>query len=469
MTQPVVLSWQPDIRKQARPREEPLYLALVGAMERDIAAGILQPGDKLPPQRELADWLGLNLSTVTRAFKLCEMKGLIDGVVGRGTFVAAGARGVGPMLGPVDWGASGQEPGLAPGVDLGASHPLYLGNEQVAEVIRKVGKKSNLPDLMRYTGPRGLPRHRRSATAWLGKLGLERQPDEVLVASGLQNSLALCLASLFRAGDKLAVDSLTYPGFKSLAALLGLRLVPIAGFPLLQAEALERQCRLEQIKGVYLGPDCHNPTAGRFTLEQRRELARVIKKHGLLCLEDATYSWLDPAPLQPLAALAPELTVYISTLSNALCPGLRISFMAAPGRCLGALTEGVANINVMSSPLDLEVAAHLIAGGLAGKLVEEKRLELEARNRLAESLLPGRLQPAELPGQFRWLGLGPEWAGRDFESVALQAGVKVFGGNRFVAGNAAVRPGARLALSTPPDQAELARGLEILAGMLTTS
>lgn len=469
MNQPVVLSWQPAIRPEGAAgerREEPLYLAIAGAMERDIAAGLLQPGDRLPPQRELADRLGVNLSTVTRAFKLCEMKGLIAGVVGRGTFVAAGALWAGPMLNPVDWG-TGMNAG--PGVDLGASHPLYLGNAQVAGVLKQICKKTGLPELLRYTGPQGRPRHRRSAALWLERLGLRRPPEEILVASGLQNALALSLASLFRAGDKMAVDGLTYPGLKSLAALLGIRLVPVPGWPFLAAEALERHCRLEQIRGIYLGPDCHNPTACRLSPGERQDLAGVIRANNLVCLEDATYSWLDPAPLPPLAALAPEQTVYISTLSNAFCPGLRISFLAAPRRYLAALTEGVAGINVMSSPLDLEVASQVIAGGLAGRLVEEKRLELGARNRLAEKALPGALLPAALPSQFRWLRLGPEWNGRDFEQAALRAGVKVFGSGRFVAGNTASEPGARLALSTSADQAELARGLKILAELVGAS
>ena len=48
----------------------------------------LSPNTKLPPQRELADYLDINLSTVTRAFKICEVKGLIYAVTGSGTFVA---------------------------------------------------------------------------------------------------------------------------------------------------------------------------------------------------------------------------------------------------------------------------------------------------------------------------------------------------------------------------------------------
>lgn len=84
-------------------------------MKADIASGVLHPNDKLPPQRELADYLDINLSTVTRAFKMCAAKGLISGAVGRGTYIAADVLAKLPML---------DERGLEHYINMGASHPL---------------------------------------------------------------------------------------------------------------------------------------------------------------------------------------------------------------------------------------------------------------------------------------------------------------------------------------------------------
>lgn len=81
------LSWKPDRQKLKRP----IYLSLALQMEQDIASGVLLPGTKLPPQRELADFLDLNFTTVTRTYKLCELKGLLYAVTGKGTFVSANA------------------------------------------------------------------------------------------------------------------------------------------------------------------------------------------------------------------------------------------------------------------------------------------------------------------------------------------------------------------------------------------
>lgn len=80
------MSWKPNKSSLKRP----IYSSLAALMEQDIAKGILPSGAKLPPQRELADYLGINFTTVTRTYRLCEQKGLIYAVAGSGTFISPG-------------------------------------------------------------------------------------------------------------------------------------------------------------------------------------------------------------------------------------------------------------------------------------------------------------------------------------------------------------------------------------------
>ena len=82
------MAWKPDKARLAAP----FYQSIAGALEEDILSGALPADTRLPPQRELADFLDVNLSTITRAYKVCELKGLLYAVVGRGTFVAPNAR-----------------------------------------------------------------------------------------------------------------------------------------------------------------------------------------------------------------------------------------------------------------------------------------------------------------------------------------------------------------------------------------
>ncbi len=81
------MSWKPEINRTSKS----LYLALANQLEQDILSGKLLPGTKLPPQRELADFLDINVSTVSKAFKACELKGLLSATIGSGTYVSYGA------------------------------------------------------------------------------------------------------------------------------------------------------------------------------------------------------------------------------------------------------------------------------------------------------------------------------------------------------------------------------------------
>src|SRR5258706_9219272 len=75
-----------------------LYLRIVAALEDAIHAGDLQPGDQIPPQRAVADILGIDFTTVTRAYAAAQLRGLVQGAVGRGTFVRAPQTDFGPTL-----------------------------------------------------------------------------------------------------------------------------------------------------------------------------------------------------------------------------------------------------------------------------------------------------------------------------------------------------------------------------------
>lgn len=117
------MSWKPEKEKL----ERPYYLSLAQQLERDITDGFLPENTKLPPQRELADYLDLNLSTVTRAYKLCELKGLLYGVTGSGTFVAPGIRAKDTFLDKD-----------SPQIEMGMIKPFYETDRAVRDAARAI-------------------------------------------------------------------------------------------------------------------------------------------------------------------------------------------------------------------------------------------------------------------------------------------------------------------------------------------
>lgn len=106
-------------------------------LEQDISNGFLAPGTKLPPQRELADFLDLNFTTITRAYKICERRGLIYATTGSGTFVSPNAaRSI-----TISTESSKNT------LDLSFVASFEQTNELVVEAIQKVVSKSYVPFL----------------------------------------------------------------------------------------------------------------------------------------------------------------------------------------------------------------------------------------------------------------------------------------------------------------------------------
>ena len=117
------MNWKPD--KELL--KFPVYISLAELLEQDIMSGRLPANTQLPPQRELADFLDVNLSTITRAFKRCETKGLIYAIIGKGTFVSPNAAL--PVL---------DIPENHPYIELGPIRPYYQFNADVADAARRI-------------------------------------------------------------------------------------------------------------------------------------------------------------------------------------------------------------------------------------------------------------------------------------------------------------------------------------------
>lgn len=447
-----------------RPKElnenKPLYLAIADALEQDIRCGKVKSGQRLPPQRDLADIIGVNVSTITRMLKECQRRGLTSGTVGSGTYVSTDINVPVSMFDSLTFNSDLMQLGLVKSLtDL---------DEEIAAQIKKIVAETDLAPLMSYVEPAGLLRHREAAAQWLGNFGLQASPDNVLISAGSQNAMACCLTGLFRPGDHIAVEQYTYPGMKTLAAMLGVRFIPIRmdenG---ILPEALETACRREPIRGLYVMPEFQNPTTVRLSDERRQRVAAIVKKYSLILLEDDAYRFAGRLDSPPLCALAPEQGVYIAGVSKVFGGGLRVSFMAAAPRLREQVESAIMNTAWMTSPLNAEIACRFILDGKAMELTMKKRAESARRVALARSLLKDYDCRSREQGFFVWLRLPPPWVtGREFELTAAAAGVKVFCAEKFAVGSGPVPPAARISLSGAGNAAELENGLRVLAGIL---
>ena len=440
-------------------RRAPLYLALADAIERDIRGGRLRPGDRLPTHRELADALALNVSTITRGYREAEKRGLISGTVGRGTFVASDAATSSSMV--------SFEPGIPGMIEMGLIESLFRLDPDLTAGFRKLARRRDPGALLRYSDPRGLPEHRQAGAQWAARYGLDVGAEEVVVCAGAQHGLTCILSGLLRPGDRLATDRLTYPGLKTLASMLGIRVAPIAmdEHGMLPA-ALDAACRRDRIKAAYLMPGVHNPTTATMPDARRDEIARLAERHDLLVVEADASDLTRPGRRTPVAARVPERAVYVAGLSKSLAAGLRVAFLVAPKHFLNPLAQAVLNTVWMAPPLNAELAAMWIKDGTADRVVAAKRDEAARRYALAGRILAGHEYRGLPTGFFLWLHLPRPWTGTTFEAAARRAGIGVFAAEKFAVGETVAPAAVRVSLTGAADPDEMRRGLETVAGLL---
>lgn len=449
------ISWIP----QLKPKDDiPLYQALVQAIQDDINQGILMRGYKMPPQRVLANQLGLNHGTVTRAYKICEEKGLVRGIVGKGTFIAAS-----PGL-PISLLTDHKETDL---ISLGMAIPLYECNPLIETLVKQVRDSMDYGLTMTYCPPEGHIKHRYVAANWLIKYKIKVKAENILITSGTQNALAIILMTLFEKGDRIVVDEYTYTGLISLASYMSVILVPVWGDDQgMDLEELKSTCKREQPKGIYIMADYHNPTTVTLSAERREALAKVIADHNLLLIEDATFSFSLETKIKPVSAYIPEQSLFIMGTSKAISPAFRISYIAAPSALVEKLSHGLNNVIWMASPYTSEIVSLLQSTGAYERIEEEKIRLLKERNQRFDEIMTGyEVWPAPT-SCYRFLQLPGSYDDVELEYLALEKGVQILSANRFYVGSKPEKPTLRLAVSAPNTLEELETALKICKELL---
>lgn len=448
------MSWKPE-RPQGR---EGLVAALVRQLEDDIKNGVLLPGTKLPPQRELADYLDMNVSTVSRAFKECTQKGLLSSTVGSGTFVSYDATANLFLL------PSNNQPHV---IEMGSVFPEAISYSEISALLEKMITEPDFGKLFQYGASEGKDWHRDAAVKLIEKAGYQTTPDRLLPTNGGQNAITLILAGLFQAGDRIGTDPLTYPGIKTAAKMLGIQLVPIRQE---QGEmspgGIDYACRNENIKGIYIMPDFQNPTAQVMSASGRAAIGAVARQQNLIVIEDAIHSLLVENPEKAVATYAPEQTVYIASLSKVLAPGLRLAYIATPEKFQTALSEASYNINLSVSPFLSEIASRLIVSQSAETIIKTRRLLTQERNQFINEYLSEYSVMGSKDSIFRWLILPEGITGGAFETLASAAGVQVYAAERFAVGNVKPIAAVRLSVGATDGEEELVTGLKIIRDLL---
>lgn len=371
-------TWTPTLPKDGKPH----YLAIADAIGADIEAGELSSGDRLPPQRKLAATLGIDFTTVSRAYAEAQTRGLVNSHVGRGTFVAPAAK------------KSGQpDPERSAAEDLTMNMAPEPTDPALLDAMRSgfdyVG--ANLISLLRYQSAAGGERDKAAASTWLSLRGMVPNLDRIVVAPGAHAAMTAILSFKCQPGDVVLCERITYPGIRNIANRLGLRLEGIemdrSG---ILPDALDAAIRSHGPKMVYLNPTLQNPTTITVPSDRRLDIAEVLNRHGLPLLEDDAYGFIPVKAPPPMALLAPELTWHVGGLAKCIGAGLRLAYTVAPSAREGyQLAQTLRALSVMPSPLTMALTTRWIEDGTADRIRRFVRAETAARQAIAAECLRG--------------------------------------------------------------------------------
>lgn len=443
--------WLPRLAVHGGPR----FLQIADALQAAMADGSLKPGDRLPPQRQLAAQLNLDLTTVTRAYDEARRRHLLEGRGARGTYVAAPRIELTSVL-----DLSMNTPPPPAGVDF---------DDLLKQGLSQVMMGADTALLMTYHLGGGSDSDRKAGARWLEPMFGSLDSAQVVVCPGAQAAIAALILALTKPGDVILTEPASYPGLRTAATQFDRRIVAVeADQHGMVPEMLEQACHQHQPGLVYLNPTLQNPTAITIPERRRKELANIAKRCHVRIVEDDPYWLLADAPPAPIATFAQEQVSYISTLSKCLTPGLRVAFVLIRDphereRFLVALRS----FALMVAPLTAALATQWILDGSAAALMEGVRKEARLRHWMARDILAGRYSGTG-DGLHVWLELPGYWNSSQLARAADNEGIAVTPAEAFATsatGSGSVNA-IRISLGSIKDRGRLQTGLQRLSHLL---
>ncbi|PKG75834.1 PLP-dependent aminotransferase family protein [Shewanella sp. GutCb] len=350
----------------------PLYVRLAEAAEDAIKDGLLLPLSKLPPQRQLADNVGVTIGTVTRAYALLEQRGYVFAKVGAGTFVKGR-----------EFKSKPQAANFAT-----CEQPLTNQTTIISDALSQLAKEPHtIGQLMQYHAD-PLPQHQLKFSQWLHRRNIPQTCDQIVFTHGAQQAIFSVLNGLMNAGETLLCEDNCYPGIKVAAQQLCLNIEKVSltqdGLAL---DELEQKMIRYQPKVIYLTPNNQNPTCIQYSLQQRQTIIDLARQYDVIIIEDDVNYCLPNEWHTPMWCLdqasaessQQQKVIYLSSLSKLFCGGLRQGFLLCPSPLLAKIKQALYSQCWMVSPLNTELACRIIGNK---SFMGDRELQIAHRQRL---------------------------------------------------------------------------------------
>ncbi|ATW26768.1 PLP-dependent aminotransferase family protein [Candidatus Formimonas warabiya] len=444
-----------------RETDTPAYMQIFEQIRRQILSGELLSGFRLPPERKLAESLGVNRTTVVNAYRKLKAEGLIGSQVGRGTVVLSYPQedlnsGTGNMQEPV-WNQvfSQYSNGfdscivkdlltLASRKDVisfatGIASPETGPIQALAGIEHEIVEKKNYRALL-HTPTEGFSSLREAVCGLMQKRGVSCQWDETMLLSGSQQGIDLAARIMIDPGDVVVVEEPSFFPAVQAFKTMGAR---IMGIPIddrgMRVDVLEQLLHRYRPKLIYTIPTFHNPSGTEMELERRRQLVELAYKYRVLIIEDDAYGDLcyEGRALPALKSLDHDgYVVYLSTFSKTVYSGLRLGWMVAHKEVVKKFAAAKQVMDLHSSSLSQWIVERFIAsGGLDAHIPKVCREYRIKRDTMYDAL--SKYAPADLiwnrprGGYYIWCKLPPGISAAKLISKAAERKVVFVPGSPF--------------------------------------
>lgn len=438
-----------------------LYKQIVEQLRRQILSGEMPPGYRLPPERQLAETLGVNRTTVLTAYRELKSEGLIEAHVGRGTAVSHV-----PHLGQSAV-ASGSDPLWE---HLFSDACRSLDNVTIEYILHLINQK----DIISFAGGicsldpspteaiegiesgllhdarkrallvspvEGFYSLRERMADFMSARGCFCQPEEIMMISGAQQGIDLIARTLLNPGDAVLMEEPSYfPAIHTFKAA-GARLM---GVPMsdggMDLDVLERLLQRYKPKFIYTMPTYHNPTGTSLSLPDRIALLKLACAHQTAIVEDDPYSELcyDGDALPSLKSMdTGGCVIYIGSFSKTVSPGLRLGWICCHRKMLRALTTAKQFVDVYSSSISQYIVERFLTDGKFERHVaavcasnrQRRNAMIESFERFAVS--DGLAWSRPSGGSYLWCALPKGLIATELFSAATRSGVAILPGPLF--------------------------------------
>src|SRR5579859_2026151 len=480
----------------------PLYVQLRDQLRALVHAGDLRPGERIPASRELAIILGVHRTTVANAYAELESEGLIQGHVGRGTFIKGNGNGlkITPPAPPVLNGGNGirweslfaDERGEEALSRLTASAPEnalsfvmarpaeeYFPVDELQTCVNAVLRREAI-EVLRLGPSDGYGPLKEALIELLRGDGIPAKDENLLITDGCQQSLDVISKAFVRPGDTVILENPTYPGAVAIfhgarARCLGvpMRTRPEPGVSLgIDLEALEATLAANRVKLIVLTPDFQNPTGTSMPLASRRKVLELAGRHQVPVVEDHIYARLHARDdrLPSLKHLdRANIVIHIDSFAKVAFPGLRVGWIVAPATAIERLRIVKQTTDLHTDQLAQATLAEFLRRGLFTKHLAKMRKVYASRlsaldEALRKHMPEGTRWTRPDGGMCLWLELPPGFDASELLIHAKERAVLFAPGRYFYVQNPL--PNTLRFGFAGLDEKQIARGVATLADLL---